>query len=204
MYYHLKHIHCGRTDCSFMYVIEYFAIIRYMCMYSIKTACENDQLAGSVAVLAEISLRSPRKLFIFIIYKIIYRIKVPKKQIIWFWKKLHCLQDDLTTTFSCFQGQIKHFMDIGIDWTYRLWTEPTSGSKDQRFAFGCWQVPLLDCLLESLYPLGLHTDSYPHATNTTTHRCSDRRDDCHVKHTPANHPQFFCVTPKIIYFIIKK
>ena len=36
-------------------------------------------LAASVAVLAEISLRSPRKLFIFIIKKIIYRIKVSKK-----------------------------------------------------------------------------------------------------------------------------
>ena len=35
--------------------------------------------ATSVAVLAEISLRSPRKLFIFIIKKIIYRIKVSKK-----------------------------------------------------------------------------------------------------------------------------
>ena len=33
----------------------------------------------SVAVLAEISLWSPRKLFIFIIKKIIYRIKVSKK-----------------------------------------------------------------------------------------------------------------------------
>ena len=33
----------------------------------------------SVAVLAEISLRSPRKSFIFIIKKYIYRIKVSKK-----------------------------------------------------------------------------------------------------------------------------
>ena len=35
-------------------------------------------LLPSVAVLAEISLRSPRKLFVFIIKKIIYRIKVSK------------------------------------------------------------------------------------------------------------------------------
>ena len=44
----------------------------------------------SVAVLAEISLRSPRKLFIFIIKKIIYRIKISKNKFISFWKKLHC------------------------------------------------------------------------------------------------------------------
>ena len=39
------------------------------------------QLAVSVAVLAEISLRSPRKLFILIIQKCIFRSKVsPKKR----------------------------------------------------------------------------------------------------------------------------
>ena len=37
-------------------------------------------LSSSVAVLAEISLRSPRKLFIFIIKQYIFRIKVSKKQ----------------------------------------------------------------------------------------------------------------------------
>ena len=37
---------------------------------------------ASDAVLAEISLRSPRKLFIFIIKKYIYRIRVPEKIII--------------------------------------------------------------------------------------------------------------------------
>ena len=41
-----------------------------------------DGTYTSVAVLAEISLRSPRKLFIFIIEKYNYRIKVSKKQII--------------------------------------------------------------------------------------------------------------------------
>ena len=42
--------------------------------------------AGSDAVLAETSLRSPRKLFIFIIKKYIYRIKVTKKKWIYFEK----------------------------------------------------------------------------------------------------------------------
>ena len=36
----------------------------------------------SVAVLAEISLRSPRKLFILMINKYFYRIKVSKNQLI--------------------------------------------------------------------------------------------------------------------------
>ena len=39
-------------------------------------------LASSVAVLAEILLRSPRFLFLFIIKNFIYRIKVSKKQLI--------------------------------------------------------------------------------------------------------------------------
>ena len=38
-----------------------------------------NRVGGSVAVLAEILLRSPRKLFIFIIKKYNYRIKVSKK-----------------------------------------------------------------------------------------------------------------------------
>ena len=36
-------------------------------------------LTTSAAVLAEISLKSPRKIFVFIIKKFIYRIKVSKK-----------------------------------------------------------------------------------------------------------------------------
>ena len=44
---------------------------------------------SSVAVLAEILLRSPQKIFIFIIKKYVYRIKVSKNKIIRFWKKLH-------------------------------------------------------------------------------------------------------------------
>ena len=43
-------------------------------------ACDATMVVmTSVAVLAEISLRSPRKLFIFIIKHIMYRIKVSKK-----------------------------------------------------------------------------------------------------------------------------
>ena len=37
------------------------------------------EVTASVAVLAEISLRSPSKLFIFIIKKIVYWIKVSRK-----------------------------------------------------------------------------------------------------------------------------
>ena len=46
-------------------------------------------VSSSVAVLAEILLRSPRKVFVFTIKKCIYRIKVSKNKFIWFWKKLH-------------------------------------------------------------------------------------------------------------------
>ena len=42
----------------------------------------SGQVCTSDAVLAEISLRSPRKLLIFIIKKYIYRIKVPEKIVI--------------------------------------------------------------------------------------------------------------------------
>ena len=41
--------------------------------------CFKGGIYTSVAVLAEIPLKSPRKLFIFIIKKYIYRIKVSKK-----------------------------------------------------------------------------------------------------------------------------
>ena len=46
----------------------------------------------SVAVVAEISLRLPRKLFIFIDIKYIYWIKITKIMLIKFWKKLHWLR----------------------------------------------------------------------------------------------------------------
>ena len=48
------------------------------------TSCEYD--CSSVAVSAEISLRSPRKLFIFIIKRYIYRIEVSKNKLINFEK----------------------------------------------------------------------------------------------------------------------
>ena len=46
----------------------------------------------SVTVLAETSLRSPRKLFIFIIKKYIYRMKVSKFNFMPFWKKTLVIQ----------------------------------------------------------------------------------------------------------------
>ena len=47
-----------------------------------------DKVRFSVAVLAEISLRSPRKLFLFIIKKIIFRIRVSQKKKLNFEKKI--------------------------------------------------------------------------------------------------------------------
>ena len=47
------------------------------------------RVCGSVAVLAEILLRSPQKIFMFIIKKIICWVKVSKNETIKFWKKLH-------------------------------------------------------------------------------------------------------------------
>ena len=50
---------------------------------------EKGPMHASVAVLAEIPLRSPHKLFIFIIKQIICWFKVSKNKIIYFWRKLH-------------------------------------------------------------------------------------------------------------------
>ena len=44
-------------------------------------------MSPSASFLAEISVRSPRKLYIFMIYKNIFWIKVSKKHFIWFWKQ---------------------------------------------------------------------------------------------------------------------
>ena len=57
----------GGTSGSNEHLWDQGACILYRCV------------SGSVVVLAEISLRSPRKLFIFIIKKYIYWIKVSKK-----------------------------------------------------------------------------------------------------------------------------
>ena len=56
----------------------------YYRLYSRSThSCqESTHTSNSVAVLAEIPLRSPRKMFIFIIKKIIYRVKVSIKNMI--------------------------------------------------------------------------------------------------------------------------
>ena len=56
------------------------------------------RLSTSDAVLAEILLRSPRKLFIFIIKIYIYRIKVPTKKVNTFWRKKKSL---LSTILPC-------------------------------------------------------------------------------------------------------
>ena len=52
--------------------------------------CQNSSTSASL--LAETSVRSPRKLFIFIIYKNIFRIKVSKKYFIYFSKQKHWAQ----------------------------------------------------------------------------------------------------------------
>ena len=89
-------------------------------IYGLKQAIAPDPLhiSSSVAVLAEISLSSPRKLFIFIIKKYISRIKVSKNMIIWFWKTsslvssncnfLQIIQRSQSKHWFCFQKQIKH------------------------------------------------------------------------------------------------
>ena len=66
------------------------------CLTKMQRRVQDDDgfvFTSSASFLAEIPLRSPRKLFIFIIYKYIYRIKVSKKIINWFWKKKHCSRD---------------------------------------------------------------------------------------------------------------
>ena len=67
----------------------------------------NRHRRHSAAVLAEMLLRSPGKLFIFIIKEYIYRIKVFKNEFIYFWKKLHYGQAVCTGSASFFK--IKYF-----------------------------------------------------------------------------------------------
>ena len=52
-----------------------------------QAICQHESSTDSVAVLAEISLRSPRKIFIFTIKKYIYRIKVSGEKIVLILKK---------------------------------------------------------------------------------------------------------------------
>ena len=82
----------------------------------------------SVAVLAETLLRSPWKLFIFIIKKYIYRINASKKKLTWFWKKLH------------WQWRLKH--RVCNDAWSRLCVQRTSC---QRCAMhhSCWRASFL-------------------------------------------------------------
>ena len=89
---------CGfRSDWSIMnrWYVEHCCILLLGFtteMGSSVRSCSPAHLhVTSVAVLAEISVRPPRKCIIFIIKQYIYRIKVSKKITIWFWKKLHCM-----------------------------------------------------------------------------------------------------------------
>ena len=50
---------------------------------------KSDREVASVAVLAEILLKSPQKILIFIIKKIICWLTVSKNKIFKFWKNLH-------------------------------------------------------------------------------------------------------------------
>ena len=59
------------------------------CRSLANTSSAAGNMWTSASFLAEISVRSPRKLFIFIIYKNLLCIKVSKKYFIYFWKRKH-------------------------------------------------------------------------------------------------------------------
>ena len=80
------------VDNGFRFAFPPLAI--WQCMNTLippKEVC-TERATASASFLAEISVSSSRKLFIFIIYKNIFRIKVSKKQLNWFWKKKHWQQ----------------------------------------------------------------------------------------------------------------
>ena len=80
------------TTCSESFA---WACCRYAAHACPSAACALV-LHISASFLAEISARSPRKLFIFIIWKILFWIKVSNKYFIKFWKRKHC--------FTCRHG----------------------------------------------------------------------------------------------------
>ena len=80
----------------------------------------------SVAVLAEISLRSPRKWFIFTIKKIKYRMKVSQNLIIQFWKKLHWRMPSLHDL------ETMRFLTCGMFST--LWTQCGNSTMCRRWS----------------------------------------------------------------------
>ena len=54
-----------------------------------KPFVQRTSVGPTAAFLAEISVSSPWKLFIFIIYRNIFLIKVSKNYFIWFWRQKH-------------------------------------------------------------------------------------------------------------------
>ena len=54
--------------------------------YSLMTLC--SLMATSDSVSADISVRSPRKLSIFNVWKIIFWVKIFRKYLIYFWEKM--------------------------------------------------------------------------------------------------------------------
>ena len=83
------------------------------CPHIVRKGIDVHHVSGSVAVLAEISLRSPRKIFILTIKSYIYRIKVSKNRLIKFGKKLHwypgmceqkCMSNEPAKPVDCTTG----------------------------------------------------------------------------------------------------
>ena len=54
-----------------------------------KALVRTTDVVSSASFLAERSIRSPQKLFILIVWKNIFWIKVSKKYLIYFWKRKH-------------------------------------------------------------------------------------------------------------------
>ena len=86
----------------------------------------------SVAVLAEISLRSPRKVFNFIIERHTYRMKVSKNKLTSFWNQ------DLHWTWLVFRLKQKHWsshrwtITRGIYSTTSSWLPPSTPRSSER------------------------------------------------------------------------
>ena len=83
-----KHSHLLYKTCN--YRIKVSRIIQVAARKESMYLVSLQHLQSSVAVVAEISLRSPWKLLIFIIKKHVHGIKVLQKNIYNFFEKLHC------------------------------------------------------------------------------------------------------------------
>ena len=82
-------------------IVEVTQTIHQLTQHLVRPSLSAPPMPVSVAVLAEISLRSPRKTLIFIIENYLYRINVFKNKLSWFWKNLHCLQCFGILSWSC-------------------------------------------------------------------------------------------------------